>query len=205
MNKTEIADRFGAMWKRSRHDAGVSQEYMAKALGVSKKTIQNWEAGLASPSQIMGFEWFDVLGLQPLPYYLELLYPDQEGMTSKSDDDLISKALLETVGGLPIHLKRKLLFLLTGTHGSSIVGLAELLTAYLHIPLEYRLSIALSVLTDYKVVDSFNMTSDHIKPDIELLESSINKAIESVIANKKNYSNVGGFQNESCTICESKH
>ena len=43
MTRNEIADRFGMMWKKSRCNAGVSQEYMAKALGVSKKTIQNYD------------------------------------------------------------------------------------------------------------------------------------------------------------------
>ena len=75
MKKYDISERFAKMWRTSREAAGKSQDYMAKALGVSKKTVQNWENGTSCPSQQMGFEWFMVLGVQPMPYYLKLLYP----------------------------------------------------------------------------------------------------------------------------------
>ena len=75
-NDYEINDRFARIWRVSREKAGVSQDAIAKRLGVSKKTVQNWENGTSSPSQVMGFEWFNVCELQPLPFYLEALYPE---------------------------------------------------------------------------------------------------------------------------------
>ena len=78
MGKQEdITDRerqFAKIWADSRVDAGKTQDYMAKGLGVSKKTIQNWENGVTAPDFFMGSEWFRVLGINPLPYYLSFLF-----------------------------------------------------------------------------------------------------------------------------------
>ena len=61
--------RFAEIWWKSRADAGMTQERLAVELGVSRKTIQNWESGATSPSLYQGTEWFRALGLNPLPYY----------------------------------------------------------------------------------------------------------------------------------------
>ena len=54
MGKQEdITDRerqFAKIWADSRVDAGKTQDYMAKGLGVSKKTIQNWENDVRKPA-----------------------------------------------------------------------------------------------------------------------------------------------------------
>lgn len=82
MNRIELSDRIAQMWLKSRSDAGWSQDRVAKALGVSKKTVQNWESGEASPNFRIALEWFDALGVPMYPYIMELLYPDEiEGIT----------------------------------------------------------------------------------------------------------------------------
>lgn len=94
MERVELVERIAKIWHLSRIRAGKSQEYMAKALGVSKKTVQNWEAGTSSPSQATGFEWFKVLDIQPLPYYLCILYPDKfEDLSSHCSDKEVDEAL----------------------------------------------------------------------------------------------------------------
>lgn len=196
MDNITISDRFAEMWRTSRKDAGKSQEYMAKALGVSKKTVQNWEAGYSSPSQLVGFKWFEVLGLQPLPYYLKLLYSDFAELSPKADRDSIEKALIELVKGMSEDLQRKSLFILNGDHGSSVKGILELFTAYLHIPLEYRLSVAQAIIIDYNVTSAYGVTSEHVKPNIKLLEKSLSCAIKSVASRKKSYSLAEALDND---------
>ncbi len=71
MDRYDINERFAKMWRKSRNAAGKSQEFVAKSLGVNKKTVQNWEAGTSCPSQEKGFEWFQVLGIQPLPDHIQ--------------------------------------------------------------------------------------------------------------------------------------
>lgn len=77
MNRIELSDRIAGMWRKSRYDAGKSQEYVARALGVSKKTIQNWEAGEASPNFRVALEWFDALGVPMYPYLMSVIYPTE--------------------------------------------------------------------------------------------------------------------------------
>ena len=93
---------------------------MALGLGVSKKTVQNWEKGISTPDLFQGSEWFRILGLNPLPYYLAFLYPDLFGdiSPSKSDEEL-DLALHRLIDQATPMEKRQLLFLMAGKHGSS--------------------------------------------------------------------------------------
>ena len=70
MDRASKAKRFAEIWLKSRAEAGYSQERMAMELGVSKKTIQNWEKGLSFPNAFQVFEWFEVLGMNPIIYFL---------------------------------------------------------------------------------------------------------------------------------------
>lgn len=38
------------MIARARSDAGLSQRYIAQALGVSERTVKNWEVGSSLPN-----------------------------------------------------------------------------------------------------------------------------------------------------------
>ena len=190
MNKIDISDRFAEMWRISRQDAGKSQEYMAKALGVSKKTIQNWEEGTSCPNQAKGFEWFNVLGLQPLPYYLQLLYPSFTGLEPNSSDQDIDKALTDLILSLPTDSKRKILYIANGLHGSSPAAVLNMIIADLNTPLRARLNIALTIISNYELSKNLGETSDYIQPDMELLKLAYERSFESVKNNQSHYSTV---------------
>ena len=83
----ERRKRFAQVWSLSRQDAGRTQEEMAKGLGISKKTVQNWENGVTFPDLYTGCEWFRVLGMNPLPYYLAYLFPDFFDGIDPEDED----------------------------------------------------------------------------------------------------------------------
>lgn len=172
MTSVEISDRLAQMWRRSREDAGKSQEYMAKALGVSKKTIQNWEDGTSSPAHLKAFAWFDALGVPPLPYYLDLLYPDiMKRLEEDPTEEVITDTLVTAVKHLGFEQKKKLLYLFLGEHGSSVTGILELMTAHLQSPLRDRISIAHSVSNNYRLaLQTGNVIRpDDIQPDLDLL------------------------------------
>lgn len=190
MNKIELAEQFALMWKRSRQDAGKSQEYMAKALCVSKQTVKNWENGTSSPNQIKAFEWFEVLNLQPLPYYLEALYPGR--FTKNASDDDICEILFKIIKGLPTDIKKKLLYMFTGNHGSSTIGMIELATAHLHVPLEKRINIAQSVSTNYELSKVKNVLCcpDDIQPNMETLNRSIRLGLLAVMEGYEGYTDI---------------
>lgn len=193
MDHYDLSERFARMWRQSRADAGKSQDYLAKKLGVSKKTIQNWEAGLASPSQMKGFEWFEALGRQPLPYYLQLLFPEEyEDLSPSSDNQAIEDALITYIKSCRPATKRKLLFMLNGSHGSSPEGLLEMITAYLHTPLKNRLCVASATILNYEIAEAHGelIDQEHIAPDVDLLRRSLERSKEAVLDGMNAYTNV---------------
>jgi len=191
MNRVTISERFANMWKQSRIDSGKSQDYVAKALGVSKKTVQNWEAGFGSPSQQKGFEWFSVLGVQPLPYYLKLLFPNEyENLTESSNDDEVTEALITFIKNTTPDMRKKLLYILSGAHGSSPVGVVEMITAHLHTPLTARLNVAHNILTNYDVCEATDrlVKADSVPPNLDILGKAYDSAINAVKDGKGAYS-----------------
>lgn len=187
MTKLEVAEKFASMWKRSRMDAGKSQVYMAKALGVSKKTVQAWEEGTSCPSQLKGFEWFQALGLQPLPYYLEIIYPEFDMHHTQEED--IDMVLMSVIRDLPTSYRRKLLYALSGVHGSSVFGIIDLMCAHLQTPLRDRLNIAQSVATNYEIASSCGKLrcENHVQPDMDLLYRAIGNGKDAVLEGRENY------------------
>ena len=97
-SRAERVTRFSKIWWKSRADAGKSQEFMALSLGVSKKTILNWERGLSAPNLFQRAEWFRVLGLNPTHYHLEYLYPDAFGdATTANNDARVEETLVSMI------------------------------------------------------------------------------------------------------------
>lgn len=175
MNQIELAERFAQMWRKSREDAGKSQEYMAKALGVSKTTVQNWEAGTSCPNQLKGFEWFQALGVQPLPYYLELFFPSKSGNVSSEEDEKIEEALIKYAKALRPSERKKLLFVVYGQHGSEFEELIELMVAYFHTPDENRITVAQNICTNFEIAQATGKTvaKDSVMPDLKLVKNAI--------------------------------
>lgn len=174
-SRIERAKRFAKIWWKSRDDVGKSQEFMALSMGVSKKTIQNWEKGLSSPTLFQATEWFKVLGLNPIKYYLEFLYPNFFEKTSLEDESKLDEKLANLIKVSSAAEKRELIYLMSGTHGSSWPALLQLFSAYCHMSLQSRVIIARIVLESYEMEEKNGrlVNNDKIKPDLELLKSAI--------------------------------
>lgn len=185
MNKLEVSERFSRMFQIARAESGKSQEYVAKSMGVSRKTIQNWEQGLSFPNISQTFEYFSVLELQPSPYFLGVLYPSLNKPAAELDVD---KALSDAINSLREEEKLKLLYILAGKHGSSPICILDLITAHLKCPLRDRLNIAESILTNYEIATCrHNILNPHIEPDIPRLKKGIASGKESVFNGKESY------------------
>lgn len=192
-SKLILANRFAKMWRKSRELAGLSQDHMAKSLGVSRKTVQNWENGTSSPSQVMGFEWFITCGLQPLPFYLEALFPELfENLSSDTSDKSVDDALRVVIKDLPDHHKRILLYLFTGNHGSSPTCVLQMIAAHLQSPLRDRLNIAESIRTNYEMAVSAGTVQhpENTQPNIQLLDAAISAARSSLKAGYSDYTTI---------------
>ena len=194
----EITDRerqFAKIWVNSRVDAGKTQDYMAKGLGVSTKTIQNWENGVTAPDFFMGSEWFRVLGINPLPYYLSFVFPDLFADISPNDsDDSIEQALMILIKNSAAIEKRELLYLMAGRHGSSWYSLLQMFTAHCHTSMKSRIGVARNILENYEIEAATGqlICPTNIQPDIEMLRNAVEEGKRSVIAGNTGYANAVG-------------
>lgn len=189
-NRYERAQDFSLIWSKSRTSVGKSQEFMALGLGVSKKTIQNWEKGISSPNFFQGSEWFRLLGLNPLPYYLEFIYSKDFFNTSDiTDSEELNTLLMDLIITLPLECKQQLLFLLSGSHGSSPISVLQLMMAHLQTPLMERVSHANMIMTDYdlaKHTDRLN-NPEEIQPNLHILNKGIQEGRNSAISGGSGY------------------
>lgn len=194
MKDFEFTQRVARLLSHARYDAGFSQQYVADALGVSKKTIQNWEDGSVSPSITKVFAFFKAIDRQPMPAFLELLYEDNfKDISAQDKDDRITRALLDVVSALPPATKRKLLYCAYGDHGSSAICVLELITAHLQTPLRDRIGVANTVRMNYHIAKENGELAgaDHIQPDVELLDKALAEAYTAVTNNKATYTITG--------------
>lgn len=190
-SRSERLERFANMYRKSRAEIGMSQEKLAMELGVSRKTIQNWEMGISSPSFFQSSEWFRVLGVNPLPYYFDFVFPNEPGGKDMTiSDDEVEKRLIEHIQNMPSNGKRALLYALYGEHGSSPMAIFQLLLAHLHCPMKDRVGHASLIMANYMMEKSVGglVGTNHILPDEELLKESIEKGIDAVMNNSTGYS-----------------
>lgn len=185
----EDKKRLARMLMLSRAESGMSQEKVALELGIAKKTVQNWERGVSAPTLPQAIGWFRVLKVPAMPYFLQFMFPDIEGIGSKDSDEKIKKELLTLIEELPPEGIRQLMYLFYGNHGSSPRGIMNMLTAHLQSPMKDRYSHAVTILEDYKISHEKSNTTkpEHVQPNIPLLEEAIKNARESIINDKENY------------------
>ena len=188
--RIERAKRFSKIWWQSRADSGKSQEYMALGLGVSKKTIQNWEKGITSPDLFQSSEWFRLLGLNPLHYYLEFLYPDAFSSDSgKIDEERTEEMLISLIKQNTPMEKRQLLYLMSGKHGSSWYALLQMFTAHCHTSMQSRSAAARLIADNYEVERDNGklICPDDLQPDLPLLKEAALKGKNAAKNNDKGY------------------
>ena len=188
--RVEQALRFSKIWWKSRADAEKSQEYMALGLGVSKKTIQNWEKGIAAPNLYQGIQWFQLLGFNPIHYYLEFLYPwiFNENADHEEDKNL-EEALISLLKNSSTLEKKQLLYLMSGNHGSSWYALLQLFTAHCHTSMQSRASTARLILDNYEIENKNNklFCPDDVQPDMGILNQAIFQGKQAAMKNDKGY------------------
>ena len=188
--RREKMKRFSKIWWKSRADSGKSQEYIALGLGVSKKTIQNWEKGVSAPVLFQSAQWFELLGQNPIHYYMNFLFPDDfDGLSDQTDDEKIEKVLIHCVQEMRALEKRQLLFLMVGQHGSSWHSLLQLFTAHCHTSLKSRVAMAGLIGNNFEMekITGDLVCQDNIMPDMTAAQMAISDAKESLVRNNAGY------------------
>ena len=192
-SRIDRASRFSKIWWKSRADAEKSQEFMALGLGVSKKTVQNWEKGISAPDLFQGSEWFRILGLNPLPYYLAFLFPELFGDVSpNTPDEEVDLALHHLIDQATPMEKRQLLFLMAGQHGSSWYALLQMFTAHCHTSMQCRVATARIVLDNYEMQQETNelVCTDNVAPNLDILRNAIESGKSAAQQKRPGYTSV---------------
>jgi len=185
----EDRKRLARMLLLSRAESGLSQEKVALEMGIAKKTVQNWERGISAPSLPQAIAWFRVINIAPMPYFLQFMFPDIEGIGPSHDDEYIRNELIKLIENLPPEGVRQLMYLFYGDHGSSPRGIMNMLTAHLQSPLRDRYNHACEILNDYKLSLERKETVQprHVQPDLKMLEQAIENSRIAIINDKSNY------------------
>lgn len=167
----------------SRYVSGKSQEWMSFEIGVSKKTIQNWEKGISAPDISQFFEWFNALKINPAGKLMSLLYNNE-----KSNID-VNNAFTALCEGLSTEDKEAILFLFNGNHGSSAHSLLQMLLAHTHTPLSTRVTQADAIYNAYDFHRELGtlICTDDTLPDIEDLEKARKLGRMAVMRNEYGY------------------
>ncbi len=189
-DNNETVVKISQVLKKSRKASGKTQDYIAKKLGVSKKTIQNWEKGITCPDLIQWEMWFKSLGQNPLPYYLSVQYPWlNEDITDINDDSKIEDDLAQLIHTMPTIEKKELLFLMSGLHGSSWYSLLQMFTAHCHTTMQSRVAAARIILENYEMESRTGeiVCKGQIMPDTRMLRHAINQGKQAAQNNQNRY------------------
>ena len=108
--------------RTTRNESGKSQEYMSFELGVTRRTILNWENGVSEPSIGQTIKWFKLVDKNPIPFLLQCTYPNMDKISYKDEDSKILASLMQLINDLPAEGVRQLMYLFFGNHGSSPSG-----------------------------------------------------------------------------------
>lgn len=185
----EDKKRLARMLCLSRAESGLSQEAVALELGIAKKTVQNWEKGASTPTLPQAIAWFRVVRVAAMPYFLQFMFPDMEGIESRVSDKKVRENLVAIMEMLPVDGMRQLMYLFYGNHGSSPRAVMNLVTAYLQMPLRDRYQVDCIVQEQYKIARDRNelVREDYVQPNTEMMEKSIAREREAVVKGSDNY------------------
>ena len=178
--------------RSTRNESGKSQEFMAFELGVTRRTILNWERGVSEPSIGQAIEWFKLVNKNPIPYLLQVTYPDMDKISYKDDDAKILAALMQLINDLPAEGVRQLMYLFFGNHGSSPRAVLQMITAHLQTPMKDRIAHGQLIATNYEIAQLTQTLSrpNNIKPDIDYLNAAIATAKVAVTQSAKEYTTI---------------
>lgn len=175
--------------RTTRNESRKSQEYMAFELGVTRRTIINWERGVSEPTVGQTIAWFKLVNKNPIPYLLQGVYPDMDKISPNDDDSKILSSLMHVINDLPAAEVRQLMYLFFGNHGSSPRAILQMITAHLQTPMKDRITHGQLIATDYELALRTNTLArpEHIQPDLDCLNEAISSAKDAVEKNAQEY------------------
>lgn len=157
----EFTWRMAKALEMARAHAGLSQEKLAKKMGVSRPSIAAWEQGTKSPTLPTALLWFTCCGVSAARYMDACIHPGLLERLEDGPDDAEKRRLLhEAIDEASSYEVDALLYIRYGDHGSDHLGVITEMLANLHCPLDYRVSHCGTIINDYEVVQGRGLDPD---------------------------------------------
>lgn len=173
----------------SRAIRGKSQEYMAFELGIARKTVQNWERGISEPSVGQALMWFKVLNVNPLPYFINIVYPEVKNEKTEHEERMLRDSLRTLLSVIPEEGLRQLLYLFYGEHGSSPRAVLNMVIAHLQTPMKDRVTNGTVIVKNYNLAVRKSMltSQENIQPNLDIINRAIELGEEAAVRDESAY------------------
>lgn len=187
----EFSWRIAKALETARAHAGLSQEKLAKRMGVSRPTIAAWEQGTTPPSLPTALKWFTCCGVSAVRYIDACIHP---GLLEYLEDDLIDaekrQILHEALDEASMYEINALLYLRYGDHGSDHIGVLSEMLANLHCPLDDRVSHCGTIINDHEMARGRGLDPDPngFQPEMDILHQAHQCGKDAAMADQAAYS-----------------
>lgn len=188
MTDLERKDRMGGIMRSAREKHGITQVDMAKAMNVSRVTVNKWENGISLPVVDDFFKWFEILN-EPIGRVIgKYLYPNSK-LTDDYDIEEIKTQLHEIIDNHLTDLElREVRFMLSSVYGSRY-GFIQLCMANIQSMLGDRQKVANFILHNYKDAIALDKIAfpDEVQPDINALSKAFEAGMNAYHNGKDTY------------------
>lgn len=173
---------------RERVNKKLSQNDIAIAIGKSKRTVQNWEAGVGSPTIEDVVKWVDAVGIDLTRFAIAVKHGKQAIEVGEKTDDkkaYIHRFIDDFMTDNEVDI---LCFLLSGNTGSAIYSYFQKIAADLACPIHDRVSTGLAIYNNYEVAEALgNVNKAAPKVDKMVFESALGSGKEAAKKGKNSY------------------
>lgn len=157
----EYDERIAKALEMARAKAGISQERLAKRMGVSRPTIAGKEQGTSPVSLAELINWCVSCGVPAKRYTDACVHPGLleylEGDITTEEKRQILHAVVDEMSNYEVD---GWLYLYYGDHGSDPLGVLTEVLANLHTPLRDRVTIVNAIIGHYRMARSTDTDPD---------------------------------------------
>lgn len=173
---------------KARNEKGLSQQKIAESIGKHKKTIQNWESGIGSPSIGDLFAWIHALDENEMKYMLLYKY-GEKALDPVDDIDQKRERLHEFIDSFLTEPEIDILYyLFSGMHGSSLYAYLQKVCADLSSPMQSRYITGNIIRQHYDLAEITGTLSPSAPPiDKEVYDSALRSSMIAAINGSSGY------------------
>lgn len=157
----EYDKRIAKALEMARSKAGISQERLAKRMGVSRPTIEGREQGASPVTLAELIDWCVSCGVPAKRYTDACIHP---GLLEYLEDDITTEEKRQILHAVVDEMSNYevdgWLYLYYGDHGSDPLGVLTEVLANLHTPLRDRVTIVNAIIGHYRMARSTDTDPD---------------------------------------------